>query len=421
MFGRRFYIVVFALVLISGAVLLVRYGLESRGGAGRWAAPADIVQRIATLEQRLAKMPNDADLLSDLAGAYMRKARAVGDPEWYSRAQQAAERALAVKPNHYPATRMMAWVFAGQHRFEESLVWARKAQAMQPNDAWNYGTMGDADLELGDYDAAADAFQRMVELRPDVTSYSRAAHLRELLGDRAGAIEIMKLAVRAASPRDPENLAWCLAQLGKLYFNGGNLDAAERAFDQALNAYPDSHLAVAARARVSAARGRDKEAISLLERAARWDVPDVHILLGDLYARRGDARAAEREYARAERLLLNQGKMARHELAAFYADHDRNIAKAVEWMREDLRTARDIAAFDTMAWAAYKAGLIDEALSAIIQALRLGTQDARLFYHAGMIFRKAGETEKAEEYLRRAAQVNPYFDVRRAPALRAAL
>ena len=149
--------------------------------------------------------------------------------------------------------------------------------------------------------------------------------------------------------------------------------------------------------------------------------PDAHILLGDIYARRAQARAAEREYRRAERLLLDQGEMARHELATLYADHDRNIALALEWMRQDLRTARDIAAFDTLAWAAYKAGLIEEARAAIGQALRLGTQDARLCYHAGRILQKAGETNRGKQYLRRAVEINPYFDLREAPALRAVL
>ncbi len=113
--------------------------------------------------------------------------------------------------------------------------------------------------------------------------------------------------------------------------------------------------------------------------------------------------------------------MARHELATFYADHDRNLALALDWMRQDLRTARDIAAFDTLAWAAYKAGLIKEARAAIGQALRLGTQDARLYYHAGKISQKAGDPESGKEYLQRAVEINPHFDLRESPALRAAL
>lgn len=416
MFGKRFYVVLVAAILVCGTYWLV----QERRAPGP-AAPADIERQIATLEQRAARMGNDAGVLSRLAGAYMRKARAVGQAEWYLKAQAAAERALKAKPGHYAATRMMAWALAGQHRFSESLQWAKKAQAVQPNDPWNYGTMGDAYLELGDYDAAADAFQRMVELRPDSTSYSRAAYLRELLGDRRGAIEIMKLAVRASSPRDAENYAWALTQLGNLYFHGGMLDDAAHAYDEALRFYPDSHLALVARARVYAVRGQSEAALRLLRRTSLESAPDAQILLGDLYSKAGQQAAAEACYERAEKSLLGMGPMAQHELAAFYADHDRNLARAVEWMRADLRTARDIAAFDTMAWAAYKAGHAEEAKTAIAQALRLGTQDARLFYHAGRIYKAAGEAEKASEYFRRAFETNPYFDLREGPALRASL
>ncbi len=401
MFGRKLYVAALALAVFGTALVWRRSGQTER------RAPADIENRIALLEQRAAKMPGDPDVLTDLAGAYMRKARAMGGVEWYRRAEDAARRALAIRPDHYAATKTMAWVLAGYHRFDESIVWAKKAQAMQPNDAWNYGTLGDAYVETGDYDAAAEAYQRMVELRPDVGSYSRAAHLRELMGDRAGAIEIMQLAVRCAAPRDSENYAWTLTQLGNMYLHGGNLDAAQRAYDDALRVWPDSHLALVARARVSVARNRASEAIVLLRRAAGY--PDAEVLLGDIYSARGEAAAAERHYAAAEKLMLDIGPSARHELATFYADHNRKIEQAVAWMRDDLRAARDIAAFDTMAWAAFKAGRIDEARAAIEQALRLGTQDARLLYHAGIIYSAAGEAALGAQYLRRAREVNPYF------------
>lgn len=413
---KRIYSVVVSLLLISAAAWLVRRGRE-----GRPAAPGDIEQRIAILEQRQSKLPRDPDVLVDLAAAYIRKARAVGDAAWHAKAQRTVERALLLQPTHYASVRMMAWALGGQHRFEESLGWAKKARAIQPNDPFNYGTLGDACVELGDYDCAADAFQRMADLRPDASAYSRAAHLRELLGDRAGAIEIMKLAVRSGGGRDPENAAWLETQLGNMHFHGGDLDSAEAAYRRALKVWPDSHLALIAQARVSAARRRDDEAIELLRRAARYNVADAHVLLGDVYSRRGDRASAGREYSRAEQILLSQGEMARHELATFYADHDRNIARAVEWMREDLRTARDIGAYDTMAWAAFKAGLMDEARAAIEQALRLGTQDARLFYHAAMIYRASGDHSRSADYLRRARDTNPHFDIRQSVILRASL
>ena len=49
-------------------------------------------------------------------------------------------------------------------------------------------------------------------------------------------------------------------------------------------------------------------------------------------------------------------------------------------------------------------------LRVVQQALRLGTQDARLLYHAGVIARAAGDRAAASDYLKRALALNPQFD-----------
>src|SRR5206468_7183344 len=98
-----------------------------------------------------------------------------------------------------------------------------------PDDPWNFGTLGDSMMELGDYNAAADAYQTMVQLRPDMSSYNRAAYYRFVAGDAAGAIEIMKMAVDAGS-RSPENVAWCLVDLGNMQWKTGQVEAAARGY-----------------------------------------------------------------------------------------------------------------------------------------------------------------------------------------------
>ena len=55
------------------------------------------------------------------------------------------------------------------------------------------------------------------------------------------------------------------------------------------------------------------------------------------------------------------------------------------------------------------------------EALRLGTRDARLFYHAGMIERALGNPEGAAAYLRQALATNPHFHPRHAAEARRAL
>ena len=82
------------------------------------------------------------------------------------------------------------------------------------------------------------AFQDMIDLRPDLASYSRVAYARELHGDLPGAMEAMQLAVNAGAPRT-EGANWARVQLGHLHFLSGDLEGAERQYGQALQLLPD--------------------------------------------------------------------------------------------------------------------------------------------------------------------------------------
>ena len=172
----------------------------------------------------------------------MEKARETGDGAFYGRAEAACQKALELAPNNYAALRLVSWVYSGQHRFREALAAARRALERDSRDPLNYGTLGDALLELGEYREGAEAIQKMVDLRPDVSSYTRAAYVRELFGDLPGAIEIMSMAVRAASSRDHEQNAWCRVQLGNLLFQAGRLADAEAQYQAALQIFPELPL-----------------------------------------------------------------------------------------------------------------------------------------------------------------------------------
>ena len=98
-------------------------------------------------------------------------------------------------------------------------------------------------------------------------------------------------------------------------------------------------------------------------------------------------------------------------LALFLADHDLRLPEALELARKELEARRDIYTYDVLAWALYKNGQAREAQAAMTEAQRLGTQDARLLFHAGMIHRALGEHEAARAALARALSLNPHFHV----------
>ncbi len=122
------------------------------------------------------------------------------------------QRALDLKPNNVPRLNGMAWVNGGRHEFEKSIEWANKAIAISPKDNDAYGLIGDADVEMGNYDAAYTHYQQMLDIRPDTSSYSRGAHLIWLMGDKRKAMWLMAKAIKAGGPY-AENTAWCRAQL----------------------------------------------------------------------------------------------------------------------------------------------------------------------------------------------------------------
>jgi tetratricopeptide (TPR) repeat protein len=378
----------------------------------KWAA-AVLVPAALVLVSSNADQPRRRESPGDLAAAaasFMDRARVTGDAAWYARAEAACDRALALAPGHYDALRLRAWVYGGQHRFDEAATAARRAMALRPSDPFNYGTLGDALVEVGDYDGAAVAFQTMLDLRPDSASYARGAYLRELTGDTDGAIELMVMATAAAGPGQQ---AWYRSQLGDLYFSKGDARTAARLHDEALVLAPVSHAAMAGAARANAALGNAEKAIALYRRSLDLlPSPVVAEELGDLLRtleRHDDART---QYALVDAMAQLDGAMFDRQIAVAHADRGVMLREALEVAERSLRSRKDIYGYDAVAWCALKAGDVTKSQHAMAEAMKLGTKDAKLYYHAGMIALAASNASEAKRLVAEALRINPSFDYR---------
>ena len=381
---------------------------RSTAEAGRKSTPADL--RIEAAQSKIKLAPGEPDGYNLLASAYSQKARETGDFSLNAKAEEALTRSLEVAPDNYDALKLRGKILLTYHRFRDALEVARRAQALRPQDHDVYGALTDALVELGDYEEAVRAAQKMVNLRPDTASYSRISYLRELHGDTEGAIEAMTTAVRAASPQDPENLAWCRVQLGNLLLNGGRPAEAEREFDKALQTFPGYRMALDAKARARIAAG-DFESASTIYRREQEQAPnsaDAALALGDLYTRQGQAEEAKRQYELFESLERANAAAENdwHHLVYFWADHNQNLDEALALARRAREQRADIHTCDALAWTLFKQGQFTEAKAAIDEAMRLGTRDARILYHAGLIYDELGEHQKATKYLKLAREMN---------------
>ena len=378
------------------------------------AQPSAADNHIAYYERVLRRSPNDARTYYRLGDAFIRKARETGDLAYFARAETALRRSLELAPGQAGALRHLAYVFYSRHEFDAAVSHARQAVALDPRDGHAHGVLGDAYLELGRYDDAATAYRSMLaEGGDDLYALARLAGLKSVRGDTRGAIADLERALdgaRGARAYPAESVAWTAWQLGAEHFAVGDLDAAQARYVTALETQPRYYRALGGLAQVRAAQGRDDEAIALYKQAlAAIPLPEYAVALGDVYARLGKRDEARKQYELVEYIARVNRAVYNRELAYFHADHGTELTRALELARLELDVRKDVCAHDLLAWALYKNGEIPAAVAAITEALKLGTKDARLFFHAGLIHRAAGNADLARDYLRRALATNPHF------------
>lgn len=378
-------------------------------------SPADTLIELYT--SKIKEDPHDYYNYTKLGASYIQKGREVGGIEPYLQAEKILKKSIELYPDGYAAYVYLGQVSSYMHNFRKTIEYARKAIELKPEKSIPYGVLGDAYIELGMYEDAERAYLTASMIVPDFFSGSRIAQIKDLNGDTRGAIELMKNSIQLASGQGlpAENIAWAKVMLGSFYFKTGELEKAEKSYDEALQSFNNHYLAVEHLAEVYAAKGDYQEAASLYERALKLNPkPHFYLELGEVYEKLGKPEQAEKLYRNAEARYQEYAESGikghSRELVLFYAEKNIDLDRALELAKGDSEDTEDIYAYDTLAWAYYKTGNPDKALDAINKSLRLGTRDALLYYHAGVIYHKLGKKEEARKYFDLVLATNPFFD-----------
>jgi tetratricopeptide (TPR) repeat protein len=429
-----------AAAVLAGAALLTpsrmdrsaadgtRYGSPALLSAGRAdgvpaGSPAALAVSIAAAQHRLARLPGDWATWAELGVAYVQQARLTADPSYYPKAEGAVRRSFEVQPTgNFLALIGQGALAAARHDFLAALRAGQRAAAIDPYSAAAQGVITDALIELGRYDEAWRAVQRMVDLRPDTGSLARASYAAELRGDLPRARQLLTDALQLAP--SSVDAGFACYYLGELAWNSGDLTGAGRWYDEGLRRAPDYLPLLTGRARVAAARGRYAAAVADYRTlVARQPQPGYLIEYGDLLAAHGDTAGAAAQYAvvrTEERLFAAQGVNVDLELALFDADHGAP-ARALTGARAEYAVRRSVAVEDGLAWALHVTGRDADALPHARAAVRLGSRSALFHYHLGMIEAARGDRVGAQRDLAAALWLNPHFSPLHGPRARVAL
>jgi tetratricopeptide (TPR) repeat protein len=408
-------------------VLLVSVPACSRGGGGASVASAGAAvpfvpvdpastsstdRAIAAAQTTLRRLPGDFQGMLDLADAYLQKAREIADPTLYTKTSGILRLLDRQRPDDLELLVTEGSLSNSLHRFADGLRFGRRAVQVAPDSPSGYGVVVDAANELGRYDEALAATQKMADLRSDLPALSRVSYAEELRGQLDQATTTMTEAVTAGGPQGGENVAYVRVLLGNLLLNAGQLAAADEQYVAADQAFPGYAAAQAGRAQLLVAEGRPAQAAAMLADVVKVQpLASYAIAEGDALVAAGRTSEADEVYQLVEviqRLYAANGVNVDLELALFDADHHPG-ASAVSQARRGLAARPSYFGHEVLAWALYRAGRLGEAGREMSQALALGDADPLLRFHAAVVEDAVGDSGSARRDLSTVLAGNPRF------------
>jgi tetratricopeptide (TPR) repeat protein len=337
-----------------------------------------------------------------------------GDVAQYVSAQTAYQQAIQVAPNSGDAHSGNARVMSTLHDFTGALDEATRTLVLDPSATAALGVVFDASLELGHLDQAQQALDVLSQRSESPSIATRQARLDFLRGDTASAVALAETAASDAADRAdlPSSVAFYNYAAAEYELLAGNLDAADAHYATALTLLPGYPLAVYGQARLAYARGDVATATALATTAtAALPRPDMLAFLGDLYALAGDSAKATDQYATVDFIASMTssagGRVYDREYGLYLSDHGTNVAHALELAQAEFAERKDVYGYDALAWALHANGRDVDALTQINQALALGTVDAKLLLHAGLIELANGQNEAGRAHLSQALALHP--------------
>ncbi len=379
------------------------------------AQATPLEEEVRFWEARSARDVADAISPTFEGEACLKLVRATALAEWETKAEAALRLALSRNPEHVPAMLSLSSLCLRRHAFAEATKWADEAVRLEPGQPAALAARGDVRLELGRLAEARADYQLVAEKSPGLGAQSRLARLQFLEGhpQEASAALEQALSETPAGVR-PETLALVELQLGELRFRSGDYDRAAALYRQAQQHAPELPVVLDHQAELEAAQGKAAAARGLFETLAnRTRRPEYRQAVGDILKSAGDVEAARPWHEQALKGYLeaveHEDPRYDHHLATFFSDVRRDAGSAVKWARRDFAHRETAFTTDSLAWALHLNGEKAEARQLLDRALASGIQDAQLFFHAAIIVLAEGDKAGGQQWLARAAAVNPHF------------
>jgi len=382
------------------------------------------LQKIAAAKKAIESAPDRPQSYNQLAIAFERRAAETGDVSFYDHAEETLRKSFSISAANLEGQKIRASVLLGERRYQEAVEQATAVNKLWPDDVLVYGYIADAQMALGNYAAAEEAAQWMLNLRPgNIPGMRRAADLREAFGDADGAAEMLSAELVQTAPTEVADRAYVMTRLGRLQLAAGHLNEAEKLLQQAHDLFPNLPYTLEVVAELRRAQGRLADAAQVLNQLYLMNPSaEQAYKLAVALEREGQKNYTQSTYQEFERKALqaiDRSANANVELVFYYVDHAGKPQEALQIAKTEFSRRPNVYARDAYAWALAANGRLAEARKQVEAALEVGTRDPGLFYHAGVIATQSRDPKSGAAYFNASLDVNALSEF--APAARQAL
>jgi tetratricopeptide (TPR) repeat protein len=357
---------------------------------------------VETLRKAVVLVPDDVGIRLSLAELLTRQ-------EKIDEAKLQIEHILARDAKQAQALEAMFKLQLAHKDWSSALATATKFGKVYPELARGDHYIGVALEAQGKVPAAIAAYRKAVNKRPDaveplmaiVKAYISQQQLHE-------AISILDDVLK----RDPRNF---VAQnlRGEVLLLAGNPADAEKSFSTAIELNPKLPTTYRNLGSSRLARNDFVGAVKAYE-AGLKQIPDNDMLLYSIAAVDERQGQHDRAIGRYEDLLKRkpQSEMAKNNLAMLLVTHrgDRDSFDRARDLVQGFGASDEPAYLDTVGWVHYRRGEVDQAVTALEQALQKVPSAPLVHYHLGMAYYTKGDIESAQQHLEKALAAKAKFE-----------
>ena len=350
----------------------------------------------------LEHYPGEPNFLAVLGSALNRLQRA-------AEAEAVLRQAIEADPDYAKAHEALAHALIAQQRPAEAVPALRRAIALNPALKSAQVTLGQALLATGAEQAAADAFDELMQGHPQMQELADAATLH-----RDGQFEQAETAYRELLKRNPQDVS-VLRLLGLLAIDTGHFRNAATLLKQAVELAPGFHGAWIELSKAQTELHELGDAIASAERAIAIEPQRAggYVALANALAHTDRAEEAIASYRRAQEIrpdnpeialglgnvLKTHGRQA--EAIAAYRDGIRLKPDFAElyWSLSNLKTFRfEPAEIRAMEQALASGSLRENAIVHFCFALGKACEDGGDYARAFSYFKRGNELRRMQEY-----------------------